>query len=159
MAINRGKDFENVFRQCCKNQSIYVHRLPDQTSHFMGSTNPCDFLVFKSPALFHIECKTTARNRLPLANISKNQITQLSTVVNYKNSYAGVLIWFYENDITLYVPIQTINALTLLKEKSISMETVKVLPHIVVSGEKKKVFYNYNINKLLLEIPQLELNN
>lgn len=43
MAVNRGKDFENVVRTAFeKVPNVSIDRLHDQTTGWKGSTNICD---------------------------------------------------------------------------------------------------------------------
>jgi len=43
MAVNRGKDFENVIREVFeKVPGVSIDRLHDQTTGFKGSQNICD---------------------------------------------------------------------------------------------------------------------
>ena len=68
MAINRGKQFEEKFRLDFEEtvSPTLLMRLPDQVSKYAGySSNLCDFIGFKSPRLFLIECKTTKANSCP----------------------------------------------------------------------------------------------
>ena len=48
MAVNRGKQFEDVFRKDWKQSfpDTFLLRLPDQTSGFYGSRNLCDFIAY-----------------------------------------------------------------------------------------------------------------
>ena len=78
MTINRGKQFEAIVKKSFeKEPNTYVLRLYDTTNGFIGIANPCDFIVYKYPKLFLIECKTCHGASLPLTNISSNQWKRL----------------------------------------------------------------------------------
>ena len=59
MAVNRGKQFEDVVREAFeKVEGVSIDRLHDQTNGFRGSQNICDFIVYKYPHQYYIECKS-----------------------------------------------------------------------------------------------------
>ena len=67
---NRGKDFENVIKKAFKRFSdVSIDRLHDQTTGYAGSSNICDFIVYKRPNQYYIECKSTGGKSLPLTRI------------------------------------------------------------------------------------------
>ena len=57
MAVNRGKDFEEHIKQAfLQVPDVSVDRLHDQTNGYLGSSNICDFIVYKKPFEYYIEC-------------------------------------------------------------------------------------------------------
>ena len=54
---NIGKTFEQEFKECVP-PDYYLYRLKDDTSGFYGVSNPCDYILFRSPYLFLVELKT-----------------------------------------------------------------------------------------------------
>ena len=48
---NIGKTFEQEFKECVP-PDYYLYRLKDDTSGFYGVSNPCDYILFRSP--YHI---------------------------------------------------------------------------------------------------------
>ena len=54
---NIGKTFEQEFKECVP-PDYYLYRLKDDTSGFYGVSNPCDYILFRSPYLFMVELKT-----------------------------------------------------------------------------------------------------
>ena len=50
MAQNRGKQFEDVIKQSFeKLEDVSIDRLHDQTTGYVGSSNICDFIVYRYP--------------------------------------------------------------------------------------------------------------
>ena len=45
---NIGKTFEQEFKECVP-PDYYLYRLKDDTSGFYGVSNPCDYILFRSP--------------------------------------------------------------------------------------------------------------
>lgn len=76
----------------------FLLRLPDQVSKFAGySSNICDFVGYKYPKLFLIECKSIHGNTLPFTNL-----TQFDKLVTYKDISGvnpGVVVWWVDHDV------------------------------------------------------------
>ena len=149
MSVNRGKQFEDVFRECVeKVNNVALVRLHDQTMGYRGAKNPCDFLIYKSPYLYPIECKSVHGNRLPIANITDFQRQELMKMNKIDGVIAGVVCWYIDRDVTLFLPINTIRALEYNGAKSISYE-IKNDPEFVtyeITGKKKRVFFDYDMD-------------
>jgi len=61
-------------------------RLPDQMTGFFGSTNICDFTLFKAPNFYYIESKATYNDNFPFAMLTDDQYKGLYS----KSQIAGV---------------------------------------------------------------------
>ena len=161
MAVNRGKQFEKIIYIGFKNiTDVSIDRLHDQTTGYKGSTNICDFIVYKKPHEIYLECKTVHGNAFPFNNITETQWQGLLEKSHIKGVVAGVLCWWVEKDITRFIPIQV---LQMLKEeqgrKSLNCywdSCIDVygnryyMPEI--EGKKKRVFFEYDLNKFLKDI-------
>ena len=142
--VNRGKQFENVIKEAFqKVPNVSVDRLHDQTTGYLGSVNVCDFIVYKKPYEYYIECKTVHGNTLPLGNITNNQWRGLIEKAKIDGVFAGVIIWFVDKDITMYVPIETLQALEKEGYKSVHYTLTVGVMHI--TGKKKRVFFEYDM--------------
>lgn len=62
---NIGKTFEQEFKECVP-PDYYLYRLKDDTSGFYGVSNPCDYILFRSPYLFMVELKTHKGKSIPV---------------------------------------------------------------------------------------------
>lgn len=152
MAINRGKQFEEKFRLDFEEtvSPTLLMRLPDQVSKYAGySSNLCDFIGFKSPRLFLIECKTTKANTLPFSNI-----TQYDRLLPYKDAeyiYAGVVVWWTKLDTVAWVSIKTLEQMKKDAKKSINIKMIeeKVYDIVVIPSKKKRVFLDSDYSILL----------
>ena len=171
MAVNRGKKFEDHFRQCCERvNGLSIDRVHDQTTRFKGSQNICDFIVYKQPYEYYFECKTVHGNTLSICsrpktdkhgnkyhfygNITDTQWRGLLEKSKIKGVFAGVICWWVDKDVTLFIPIKTLNIWrTQTAVKSVRYDIYKKDFDIVrVLGDKKRVFFDYNIETLLKEI-------
>ena len=155
MTTNRGKDFEKVIREAFEEvPNVSVDRLHDQMNGFAGSVNICDFIVYKKPYIYYIECKSVHGNTLSFSNITRNQWQGLLEKSKIDGVLAGILCWWVDKDITKFIPIQFLQT---AKEKGFvsiasDYETKWILdgytnmPFDVV-GKKKRVFFEYDMEK------------
>ena len=140
---DRGKEFEyEVYKQFKAYPNVSIDRIPDQTMKYKKRTNVSDFIVFRSPKEYYVECKTVHGNRLPFKNIT--QFDKLMEKVGIDGVCPGVLCWWVDKDVTKWLPINYLNCLKELGEKSIRFDDKvgKVIP-----GRKKKVFFEYNLDR------------
>ena len=161
MAQNRGKQFEEVVRQCFERvPGVSIDRLHDQTTGFKGSQNICDFIVYKKPYEYYFECKTIHGNTLSIhgndpkhkyGNITNRQWEGLLEKSKIKGVKAGVICWWVDRDITLFIPIKTLNIWrTQTSVKSVRFDIYqKDFDVIVIHGTKKRVFFDYDMKDFL----------
>ena len=69
MSTNRGKDFENIVRSSISNLGIDITRLYDSTSGYISIHTTCDFIAYKYPTIYYIECKSIDGNTLSIATL------------------------------------------------------------------------------------------
>lgn len=148
---NQGKNFENVVRKSfLKVSDISVDRIPDQMSRYKGSSsNICDFVVYKWPYLYYIECKSVHGNTLPFSNIRDNQWDGLLEKSQIYGVRAGVICWYIDHNVTTYIPIGVLNAKKFMECKSIRYDDSQ---QIIIPGKKKRVFYDYDMQQFFNEL-------
>ena len=169
MGVSRGKQFEQVIREAFeKVPNVSVDRLHDQTNGFRGSQNICDFIVYKEPYEYYIECKSVHGASLPFSNITDTQWNGLLEKSKIEGVFAGVICWFIDKDVTLYIPIQM---LQVFKEKGFKSFSYKLFSDsgsgwelvdceyegksyrfIEIKGKKKRVFFDYDMERFLEEV-------
>jgi hypothetical protein len=141
-----GKKFEDRFKkdyiQCFPDTLIY--RLPDQQSGYAGggSSNPCDFMCYPGNCVLMVECKAHAKASIPFS-----AIPQYERLLDYKGLYKtfpGVVVWFYEKDIVIWVSIEEMEKMVNDGEKSIGLRMV----------DKKKP---YKKSYIIHELPSKKL--
>jgi Holliday junction resolvase len=141
MAGDFGKKFEDRFRidykRCFPNTLIY--RLPDQQSGYAGggSTNPCDFFCYPGDCVLMVECKAHKGQSLPFTAI--RQYEKLLEYKGLNKVFPGVVVWFYEKDIVIWVSIEEMEKMRLDGEKSIGLRMI---------DKKKPYKKSYNIHEL-----------
>ena len=155
MAVNRGKDFENVVREAFeKVPNVSIDRLHDQTTKFKGtSANICDFIVYREPYEYYFECKSINRGAFPFSNITDTQWNGLLQKSQIEGVFAGIIVWYIDKDATFFIPIQILNQDKSIGHKSMSCKSCYEYPSIVeITGKKKRVFFEYDMEKFLNEI-------
>lgn len=153
MGQNRGKQFEQVVRRAFEETpNVSIDRLHDQTTGFVGSSNISDFIVYRKPYEYYLECKSVHGNILPFTNITNTQWQGLLQKSQIKGVYAGILCWWVDKDITRYIPIQTLQIMKEIEMKSVRYDFNND-SIITLNGKKKRVFFEYDMEGLLDEIP------
>lgn len=133
-----GKKFEDRFRKDFKDcfPNTFIYRLPDQQSGYAGggSQNPCDFICYPGPLVLMVECKAHKGASIPFS-----AIPQYERMLDYKGlykTYPGVVVWFYEKDLVVWVSIEEMEKMVLAGEKSIGIRMLQ---------NKKNTEQTYNI--------------
>lgn len=155
--VNRGKDFENQIREGFESvPGVSVDRLIDPMAGYAGVRNICDFIVYKEPYINYIECKSCYGNTLPFTNITDNQWKGLLEKSQYPGINAGVIVWFIDHDKTVYVPIQTLQALKCNGYKSLNIthdwekyDSPLKGQYLYILGDKRRILFNYDMDKFL----------
>lgn len=157
-----GKKFEERFRtdykRCFPNTLVY--RLPDQQSGYAGggSTNPCDFLCYPETCVLMVECKAHKGASIPFS-----AIRQYEKMLDFKGLYKiypGVVVWFYEKDVVIWVSIEEMEKMVNDGEKSIGLRMIddkkpykKQYNIITIPSKKLRTFmetdYNYLVDILV----------
>lgn len=169
MAKNRGKKFEDVVRASFeKVPGVSVVRLHDQTTGYQASSNHCDFIVYKKPYEYHIECKSVHGNTLSIhsnpkpdkkgvlhgfyGNITDTQWEGLLEKSVIPGVVAGVMCWWVDKDVTLFIPIEEL-AYIRCRNKSFRYDW-NTQYTINITGQKKRVFFDYDMEEFLNECPK-----
>lgn len=159
MRINRGKDFEKVVKQAFeKVPHVSIDRIHDQTTGYKGSQNICDFIVYRDPNEFYIECKAVHGTRLPFANITDTQWNGLLEKSKIEGVYAGVLCWYIDYDCTYFFHIDYLAKHKANGHKSMPCPYLtnsedfslhKPFERVPIRGVKRRIFFNYNMEEFL----------
>lgn len=150
MADNVGKKFEQKLKEdFLKIPGATIDRIYDTTNGFIGIKNICDFIAYCYPNIFYLECKTIKGNTFPLTNLK--QYDKLLAKKNIKGVIAGVVLWFYEHDKVLFVPIKTFEKLKENNQKSFNIKMVggQEYPSVVIPSIKKRTFMDSDYTVLL----------
>lgn len=158
MAVNRGKQFEDVVREAFeKVPGVSIDRLHDQTTKFKGtSANICDFIVYREPYEYYFECKSVHGASLPFSNITDTQWKGLLEKSKIEGVFAGVICWWTDKDKTVFIPIQTLELMKTVGMKSVRYDAIDDCDGdtdmIEIKGKKKRVFFDYDMEGFLDDI-------
>ena len=149
MSVNRGKQFEDIIREQFKKlKNVVTIRLYDVTTGYINQNNICDLIVYDEGILNLIECKAVHGNTLNFkSHIKQNQWDGLLEESYKPGVNAGILVWFIDHDVTLWLDIQYLQD---LKESGYKSFNVKDRMSVYeLAGVKKKVFFEYDLRKFL----------
>ena len=140
---NRGKEFEKRIKEALDNvDGLYVQRLYDAQ---MSSDYPSDFIAYKYPNLYLIECKSHL-GRFPLSCISENQWRYMTSLSRLEGINAYVIVWFVDYDVT-----RLFNIAYLKQCKDIGVKSIKYNDENgkVVKAKKKRTYFEYDFKGVL----------
>ena len=169
MAINRGKDFEDVIKcsllrvnEVVGGKVVDVQRLYDTTNGFAGVKQPSDFVVFLYPHQYYLECKSTHDSTL-----NRNKITQLDALrekSKVEGVVAGIFVWFEDYDITAFIPVETLcNHFYNRDKKSVAVKDIISEDlkqsgwYYVLKGKKKRIFWDYDMLDFFRNFTDIEV--
>ncbi len=153
MADSLGKKFEGVIKEAFeKVEGVSIDRIHDQMNGYAGSTNISDFILYKYPHEYYIECKSVHGSTLPFSNITRNQWDGMLKKSQIQGVVAGVICWWVKFDTTLFLPIQLLEQMKNDGCKSVRWDMCDYLETpIRIPGKKKRVFFDYDMEAFLNE--------
>lgn len=149
-AVNYGKKFETKFKlDFLKIKDATIDRLYDQVSEYKNLSNICDFIGYKEPNIYYLECKSHKGNTFPFQAL--RQYDALLSKVGVPGVRTGVVIWFIDHDRVIYVPIKTIEQMKKDNKKSVNITTIEKDGYrfIEIPSIKKRVFLDSDYSVLL----------
>lgn len=150
---NLGKKFEDAVRKSFELvPDVSIDRLRDAPKKLKGVDNPSDFIVYKKPHEIYLECKSHRGNTLPFSCIRQEQLDGMSEKALKPGVIAGFIIWFIDHDLTVWVSIDVIKTLMWFDYKSLNIKDLSKIPHLVVPGKKKRVYFEYEMKQFLEDL-------
>lgn len=155
---NKGKKFEEIIKQSfLKVPDVSIDRLRDAPRKLKGVDNPSDFIVYKKPHEIYVECKSHKGNTLPFSCIREEQIKGMTEKARIEGVKAGVIVWFIDYDLTVWIPINEVVFWRDIGNKSINIKNIQDkhterIRHIVIQGKKKRIYFDYDMNKFLEDL-------
>lgn len=133
-------------------------RIPDQLSGFYGSSNICDFTLFKYPSFFYIESKASYNENIPFSYISDNQMDKMLEKSNIEGVYSIVIFLYASQQRAFMFQIPDIKKLIDSggpKSLNIKKEPRWLIPHVeipTIPSRKELLDYTGEIDELLLKL-------
>ena len=152
--VNRGKDFERQIKSAFeKIEGVSIDRLKDSMSGYMGDNTICDFIVYRKPYEFYIECKAVHGNTLNFkSDIRPNQWEGLTEKSLINGVYSGFMVWFIDHDLTIYIDVAVLANMRASGLKSLNIrdldyiDTVQSNRLMRIGGKKRRILFDYDMN-------------
>lgn len=146
---NRGKQFEQKFREQWAEtvSDSMCYRLFDTTAGFKGIGNVGDFICYKYPNVYLIDCKSSQGNTL---NFS--MVRQYDLMIQYANITGvkvGIIWWAIDHDKVLWVPIETFEQLKKEDKKSFNIKMVGEYECLELPSKKLRAFMETDYSVLI----------
>lgn len=152
MSTNKGKQFEQIVHQAfSKVSDVSIDRLRDAPRKLKGVDNPSDFIVYKKPHELYVECKSHKGNTFPFSCVREEQWNGMLNKSEINGVMCGILIWFIDHDITVWIDITDLY-MWKYNHKSLNIKDLDAISHIVIQGRKKRVYFDYDMNRFLEEL-------
>ena len=146
-----GKKFEERFKLQWQDTvpDSFIYRLNDQMSGYLGSSNVSDFICYKKPDLYLIECKSHGGNTFPFSAF--RQYDGLVEYAGIPGVHAGVVLWMYDHDKVIWIPIQTFMELKNEGKKSFNIKLLDSndYEYVDLPSKKLRTFMNTNYSALV----------
>lgn len=122
MSNNYGKAFEQKFKEDFKKTfpKGSIDRIYDSVLGYKSISNVADFICYVYPNIYYIELKSHKGASIPFENIT--QYEKLKYKVGIPGVRAGVILWLYEKDKVLYIPVSTITKMKEDGKKSVGIK-------------------------------------
>lgn len=122
MSQSRGKKFEERFKlnwyETVPDSICY--RLMDAMSGYTQVSNVGDFICYKRPELFLIDCKSHEGNTIPFSAIS--QLDKMLEYTGITGVHPGIVWWSIDNDKVIWIPAETLGKLRDEGKKSFNIK-------------------------------------
>lgn len=146
---NLGKKAEDKIREWLNKpeDGFCFDRIPDQQTGFFGSSNICDFTLFKKPTFYYIESKATYEDNFPFNRITEYQYTHMieKSRIDGVKSYVIVLFATYQR--AFIFDIKDIDALQKKGTKSVNIKKMAKwkIPYIEIKTvPSRKILLDYD---------------
>lgn len=126
MNDNLGKSAEKKIQEWLdKPEAGYdFQRIPDQMTGFYGSSNICDFVLYKYPHHYWIESKATWESRFEFSRLTDVQYNGLLTKSTIPGVYGVVIVLFASHKRAILLDIQQIKDIIDKGKKSINIDKI-----------------------------------
>lgn len=99
-------------------------RIPDQMNGFKGSSNICDFICYKYPEMYYIECKSTWEDRFDFSMLTEKQHDGLLEKSRISHVHGWVIVLFASYKRAFVIDIRDIKRMEDSGKKSINIHKI-----------------------------------
>jgi len=148
---NLGKKAEDKIREWLNHpeEGFCFDRIPDQQTGFFGSSNICDFTLFKRPNFYYIESKATYEDNFPFNRITEYQYTHMLEKAQIDGVKSYVIVLFASYQRAFIFDILDIDKLQQKGTKSVNIKKIAKwkIPYLeiqTIPSRKNLLDYNFN---------------
>lgn len=168
--MNIGKQFEQQWRKYTPDYAL-LYRIPDSAQSFgqsnglrFSSKNPFDYILWdsKGKILYALELKTVGRKFISFersltdkGEIHRHQIEGLNEWNKYDGITAGFVIFFREDERTVFLPIESFNQIMKsVPKKSFNLKDLDQygIQYSEIGTTNVRTQYKYDVDGLLTEL-------
>lgn len=156
-----AKKFEDKFKEdilklegVSEDIDISIDRLYDTTNGYKKITQVADFIWYRFPNIFYTEIKSVQGNTFPLSNLT--QYDKLLPKAGKKGVRSGAVVWFYDHDKVLYIPVKTFEKLKNDGKKSYNLKKYlggDEYPAIDIPSKKLRTFMDSDYS-VMFNLPE-----
>ena len=169
MKQNKGKAFENAFKNSCKKQEIFYTRLRDNQLSFASNEKtyqqPYDCEIYNFPYLACCELKATHLNSISFEREKNQKVKKMLKFhqieglekASRHNGVFGLLIFdFQTSGVTYALTIEKfLEFFHTTDKQSISEKEVVALSPIIVNKKLLRTNYDYDIEGIFKELDKI----
>ena len=131
---------------------FFCYRLKDQMSGLYGSANMCDYIVYKYPHFYPIECKSTWADRFDFSLLSETQHNDMLEASKVEGVIHYVAVLFASHKRAFLINIKDIAFLESQRIKSLNVTKIAKwkIPYIeirTVPSRKELLDYDFQFAK------------
>lgn len=110
MADNLGKKWEALFKRDFLKSlpDSTIDRIYDPVGKFKHVSNICDYIGYKEPNIFYLECKSCKGNTFNFAKLTQYKKLKEKWEEKVPGARIGIVIWFIDQKRVFYVPFTTV---------------------------------------------------
>lgn len=138
-----GKQFERKFKEDWDRMpNAIAERLYDATGGYYGIRNVSDFIGYAFGKFWYLECKTHKGTTFPFSALRQYDDLKGRADLGIHGVRAGAVIFFYDLDRVVYLPISTVTELMKDGKKSFNVTKVdkETYPFYDIPSKKKRVY-------------------
>lgn len=121
-----GKKAEQKIREWLDRpeQGYCFDRIPDQMTGFWGSTNICDFILYKFPYMYYLESKATWEDRFNFSMLTEKQHDGLLEKSKIEGVFSYVIVLFATYKRAFLIDIKDIRRLEEKGKHSLNIKKI-----------------------------------
>lgn len=151
MGESLGKKFEKKFKDDWEKtvSDSLCYRLVDVQGGYFGVSNVSDFICYRYPIIFLVECKSKLGNTFPFSDF--RQYEKMLPYIGITGVKLGVVLWMIDHHKVLWIPIETFKK---IKDEGGKSFNIKMLDNpdyevLDLNAKDLRTFMSVDYNNLI----------